>query len=124
MKSIYEGLFQLRSIDLTASFVISFSGPARALGCGWNRVHDRFVPQASRPSWRTTEVSKISEVYEMLIRLFHAFISGQPGNRGQSGATAAVYALLAGGVALAVIVGVGLMGGAVEGTLSEAGSGH
>ena len=40
-----------------------------------------------------------------------------------TGATAVEYALLAGGVALAVIVGVSLMGGSVSDVLSDAGSG-
>lgn len=41
----------------------------------------------------------------------------------QSGATAVEYALIAGGIALAIIVGVGLMGGSVESIMTEAGSG-
>ncbi len=41
----------------------------------------------------------------------------------QSGATAVEYALIAAGIALAIIVGVGLMGGSVESIMTEAGSG-
>ena len=53
----------------------------------------------------------------MLSHLFQAYVSSR------SGATAIEYALIAGGIALAVIVGVGLIGGAVDSTLTEVGSG-
>ena len=41
----------------------------------------------------------------------------------QSGATAVEYALIAAGIALAIIVGVGLIGVSVESTMTEVGSG-
>ncbi|MCH7944319.1 MAG: Flp family type IVb pilin [Proteobacteria bacterium] len=53
----------------------------------------------------------------MLLYLFNRLTSDD------TGATAVEYALLAGGVALAVIVGVSLMGGSVSDVLSDAGSG-
>ena len=53
----------------------------------------------------------------MLIRFFVAF------KKAQSGATAVEYALIAGGIALAVVAGVSLIGTAVESTITEAGSG-
>jgi Flp pilus assembly pilin Flp len=53
----------------------------------------------------------------MLLYLFNRFTTDD------TGATAVEYALLAGGGALAVIVGVGLMGGSVNDVLSDAGSG-
>ncbi len=53
----------------------------------------------------------------MLLYLFNRFTTDD------TGATAVEYALLAGGVALAVIVGASLMGGSVNDVLSDAGSG-
>ncbi len=53
----------------------------------------------------------------MLIYMFNRYRSDA------SGATAIEYALLAAGIALAIIAGVGLMGGAVEGVFTEAESG-
>lgn len=41
----------------------------------------------------------------------------------ESGATAVEYALIAAGIALAIIAGVALIGGAVEGMFTEVGSG-
>ena len=53
----------------------------------------------------------------MLMYFFNRFTADE------TGATAVEYALLAGGVALAVIVGVSLMGGSVTDVMTEAGSG-
>ena len=53
----------------------------------------------------------------MLMYFFNRFTTDE------TGATAVEYALLAGGIALAVIVGVSLMGGSVSDVLSDVGSG-
>lgn len=53
----------------------------------------------------------------MLIYVFNRYRSDA------SGAAAAEYDLLSAGIALAVIVGVGVMGGAVEGVFTEADTG-
>ncbi len=52
----------------------------------------------------------------MLMYLFERYIADR------TGATAVEYALLAGGVALAVIVGVSLMGSSVDSVLTETGT--
>lgn len=53
----------------------------------------------------------------MLIYIYNRYKSDE------YGATAVEYALIAGGIALAIIAGVALIGGAVEGMFTEVGSG-
>lgn len=53
----------------------------------------------------------------MLVHLYNRY------NSDESGATATEYALIAAGIALAIIAGVALIGGAVEGMFTEVGAG-
>ena len=66
---------------------------------------------------RSAAKSEFFEDFKLLIfYLFDRFKADQ------SGATAVEYALIAAGIALAIIVGVGLMGSSVESIMTEAGS--
>ena len=62
-----------------------------------------------------------SEFFEDFKLLFFYFFDRFKAD--QSGATAVEYALIAAGIALAIIVGVGLIGVSVESTMTEVGSG-
>ena len=57
------------------------------------------------------------EEYEMLVYFIHRF------RIELSGATATEYALIAGGIALAIVTAVGLMGDSLDGIFTDVGTG-